>query len=283
VVGVEFDPLLAKVIAHALTRREAAMRLALALERARIHGVVTNRDLLVAILRHPEFLAGNTTTSFLEDHDVAPRRVRGPEELRTAAIAAALTAQERRRGRARVLATLPSGWRNSVMPPERVSFRHGEAVVAVEYRRARDASFALSASGRASTARVRRLAGDELDLDLDGRRLRATVHGQGDRWWVHGPAGDVAFDELPRFPEPEPEATAGGLVAPMPGNVIAVHIAPGDPVGQGQLLAVIEAMKMEHRILAPAPGVVSEVLVAVGEQVASGDLLVVIAEAEPQP
>src|SRR5262249_61349501 len=118
VVGVEFDPLLAKVIAHAPARTEAALALALALQRSRIRGVTTNRDFLVAALRHPDFLAGRTTTSFIDDTGVARARQPSPRELRTAATGPALAAQSARRAAAPGLATLPSGRGHTAVPPE---------------------------------------------------------------------------------------------------------------------------------------------------------------------
>ena len=121
--------------------------------------------------------------------------------------------------------------------------------------------------------------GGWMDLAEGGRRHRLHVFRSGDRVWVQGPAGDVALAVVPRFPEPERQAVAGGLVAPMPGTVLAVHVAPGDTVTEGQLLMVVEAMKMEHRITAPRPGVVAEVRARGGDQVSGGDLLAVIGEA----
>ena len=99
----------------------------------------------------------------------------------------------------------------------------------------------------------------------------------GDRVWVQGPDGDVALTAVPRFPESgHGEAVAGGLVAPMPGTVLAVHVAPGDTVAHGQLLMIVEAMKMEHRITAPRAGAVREVRARPGDQVNGGDLLAVL-------
>ncbi|MDX2380273.1 MAG: biotin carboxylase N-terminal domain-containing protein [Acidimicrobiia bacterium] len=275
-VGIEFDPMLAKVIAYAPTRVEAARKLALALERTRIQGVVTNRDFLVATLRHPEFLAGNTTTEFIESIDPARARHVAADDLRSAAIAAALTAQEWRRREASTLQSFRSGWRNSVMPDERVVFRHGDDEIAVEYRARRDGTFAVTAAGHLSSVVLHRLDDDVLDLDVDGHRLITTVHRHGTRWWVHGHGGDIALDELPRFPEPEAEVVAGGLTAPMPGQVLATECAVGDSVEEGQLLVLLEAMKMEHRIVAPFDGVVGELRVAAGDQVGTDDMLVVI-------
>jgi propionyl-CoA carboxylase alpha chain len=298
VVGVEFDPMLAKVIAHAPTRGEAALALALALQRSRIRGVATNRDFLVAALRHPDFLAGRTTTSFIERSAVPLARRPSPAELRTAAIGAALAAQAAARAAAPVLATLPSGWRNTVMPPERAQYRHGRDTVVVSYARQRDGRFAVTVAGAgpapdgapesgepgqdAPTDQITvHHAGDGwIAFDAGGQRHRLHVLAAGDQVWVQGPDGDVALTAVPRFPESERgEAVAGGLVAPMPGTVLAVHVGPGDTVAQGQLLMIVEAMKMEHRITAPRAGTVSEVRARPGDQVNGGDLLAVLDEA----
>jgi len=312
-VGVEFDPMLAKVIAHAPTRTEAALRLALALERSRIRGITTNRDFLVAALRHPRFLAGDTTTSFIELTNLAAARPRPTADLRIAAVAAALTAQADARAAAPVLRSLPSGWRNSVMPPERAGYRHEADQLEVAYRRQRDGSFAVevtgpgaeadqaeegaeggkgakgAASGAAGgegavggaapmTVAVREAGDGWIELAAGDRRHRLHVFRRGNRVWVQGPGGDIGLATVPRFSAAEPEPVAGGLVAPMPGTVLAVHVKPGDNVSAGQLLMVVEAMKMEHRITAPRAGLVGEVRARRGDQVSSGDLLAVIAE-----
>jgi propionyl-CoA carboxylase alpha chain len=291
VVGVEFDPMLAKVIAHAPARTEAALALALALQRSRIRGVTTNRDFLVAALRHPEFLAGRTTTSFIEDTGVALARQPSPGELRTAATGAALAAQAARRAGAPVLATLPSGWRNTVMPPERAEFRHGAGTVVVSYARRRDGRFDVTVTGAApdpggepgsgEPVTVHHAGDGWVDFSAGGQRHRLHVLTAGDRVWVQGPDGDLALTAVPRFPEGEHgEQVAGGLVAPMPGTVLAVRAAAGDAVAAGQLVMIVEAMKMEHRITAPRAGMLREVRARPGDQVSGGDLLAVIDEAQ---
>jgi propionyl-CoA carboxylase alpha chain len=329
VVGVEFDPMLAKVIAHAPARAEAALRLALALERSRIRGVVTNRDFLVAALRHPEFLSGHTTTAFIQQYAIPVARQPSPRELSIAAMGAALAAQAETRAGAPVLRTLPSGWRNTVMPAERAVYRHGADTVAVGYRCQRDGRFAVTVSGLAageagpspdgeagpspdgevapspdaggrpgsvagvppdgeqpagetpSMVEVISVGGGWIEFTEAGRRHRRHVFSHGNRVWVHGPDGDVELAVVPRFPGAGgEEGVTGGLAAPMPGTVLAVHAAAGDTVAVGQLLMIVEAMKMEHRITAPHAGVVREVLAVAGDQVAAGDLLAVIDEAD---
>jgi len=303
VVGVEFDPMLAKVIARAPARDEAALRLALALERSRIRGVTTNRDFLVAALRHPDFLAGHTTTDFIERTAIPVARQPGHAELRAAATGAALVAQAESRAGTPVLRTLPSGWRNSVMPPEQAVYSRGPDTVTVSYRRQRDGRFAITVTGipdpragsgqppapapttsDAPAARMVTLhgtAGGWIDFTEDGQRHRLHVLARGDRVWVQGPYGDVELRAAPRFPQAGPgENVTGGLAAPMPGTVLGVHAAAGDTVTGGQLLMIVEAMKMEHRITAPHAGVVREVRAQPGDQVAAGDLLAVIDKTE---
>jgi propionyl-CoA carboxylase alpha chain len=290
VVGVEFDPMLAKVIAHAPARTEAARALALALQRSRIRGVTTNRDFLVAALRHPDFLAGRTTTSFVEDTGVARARQPSPGELRTAATGAALAAQAARRAAAPVLATLPSGWRNTMMPPERAEFRHGPDTVVVSYARRRDGRFDVTVTGAGpdpdgdpgsgEPVTVHHAGDGWIDFSRGGHRHRLHVLTAGDRAWVQGPDGDLALTAVPRFPEAgHGDQVAGGLVAPMPGTVLAVHASAGDAVAAGQLLMIVEAMKMEHRITAPQAGTVTDIRARPGDQVSGGDLLAVIDDA----
>ena len=281
-VGIEFDPILAKVIVHAPTREEAAARLARVLERTQVQGLTTNRDFLVATLRHPAFLAGDTTTDFIDR--VAPPRVRVPEaaEVRQAAIAAALAAQADRRAAATVLAGFPSGWRNSQMPPEETRFRpsHSDGEVVVRYQSRRDGSFWVDAGGGEQRAVVRERSAGGVTLELDGRRRAFALVRADDQWHVQSPDGDVQLTELPRFPDRSLEAPAGGLVAPMPGKVVDVLVQPGAKVQAGDLLLLLEAMKMEHRITAPASGVITDVRVRPGEQVANGALLVVLEESQ---
>jgi propionyl-CoA carboxylase alpha chain len=110
-------------------------------------------------------------------------------------------------------------------------------------------------------------------------RIRRHVLSRGGRVWVQGPDGDVALAAVPRFPEVAADAVAGGLLAPMPGSVLAVHVAPGDTVAKGQVLVIVEAMKMEHRVCAPHDGMVTAVQARPGDQVSGGDLLAVIEQA----
>jgi propionyl-CoA carboxylase alpha chain len=272
--------MLAKVIVHAPTRREASLRLASVLETTRIQGLITNRDFLAGVLRNPDFLAGDTTTDFIERVD--PPRIVAParSEVVEAAIAIAMTAQADHREAAKVLRSMPSGWRNTLMPPESLSFQHGDEEVTVEYRIQRDGSFRTTVDDETCRVCIKSRVDHEISLEINDRRLAFTVTPNENHWITHGPAGQIELVELPRFPERDLGGVAGGLVAPMPGNVLAIYVSVGDEVEAGQLLLILEAMKMEHRIIAPMAGIVSELKVREGDQVANGELLIVLAEKE---
>ena len=280
-ITVHYDPMLAKVIAHAPTRSEAALVLAAALQSASIHGTVTNRDLLVRILRHPEFLAGQIDTGFLERHD--PGKLGAPlpsaEEASHAAVAAALHAHHTRRSAADVLQTIPSGWRNNPTDPQITVFDASGGEIAIGYRFTRDGA-TVTIGSNSPVAFAHTVENETVTLEISGRRGRFHVHADGNSYDVDGPTGHTYLVAHPRFPTAAASAEPGSLHAPMPGKVLEVSVAEGDTVSVGQTLLVMEAMKMEHTLRAPLNGVVTSLRAAVGDQVEADATLVVIAGSE---
>ncbi len=241
-VGVRYDPMLAKVIAHAPTRDEAAAKLAAALAGARIHGLRTNRDHLVRALRHPDFLAGQTTTAFFAQHDLsAPLSTLDETSLRVAA--------------ARAVASLSrtAGWRNVRSQPRR---KFG-----VEYEpRPGDRP-------------------DRIVQEIDGVRHVFHVAIYDDVVEVDSSLGSVALPRESRFVRPSAvEVARGSLIAPMPGIVVRVGVAVGDEVVAGQPILWLEAMKMEHQVVAPEAGVVTAIHASPGRQVDVGAILARVEE-----
>jgi propionyl-CoA carboxylase alpha chain len=275
-VSSYFDPMLAKVIVHSPTRTEAALRLANVLERLRIHGVTTNRDFLVNVLRHDAFLSGDTSTDFIDRHGPARERDVRVEEVRAAALAVALATQRAHRAEARVLTTIPSGWRNNPSTMQQVRFMHrGEDVIA-RYLRGRDGGFTYDVDRHGGETRIVRSDDGRIELEIDGVQRTLSVTSDGLRHWVQGATGEVTLLEVPRFPEPEQERVAGGYVAPMPGKVVVVNVEPGQLVSAGQVLMILEAMKMEHSITCTEDGTVKEVRVIAGVHVEAGQVLLVV-------
>jgi propionyl-CoA carboxylase alpha chain len=279
-IGVEFDPMIAKVIVHAPTRREAASRLARVLEKTRVQGLTTNRDFLVATLRTPEFLSGDTTTDFIDRVNPDRSRPQSTEELDRTAIAIVVESRARRRAATGVLGNIPGGWRNSNMPPESTGFASRDTEFIVNYDVLRNGKLNITIEDRLYRVSIFHAGQGSVDLEINNMRVNLEVDADDDTWFVHGPDGDCELLELPRFPVKGKDDVASGLTAPMPGNVLALNVKPGDTVEQGQLLLVLEAMKMEHQITAPRDGSIKEVLVVVGDQVANSELLIVLDEHE---
>ncbi|MFI8322789.1 acetyl/propionyl/methylcrotonyl-CoA carboxylase subunit alpha [Streptomyces sp. NPDC085529] len=260
-VPVHYDAMLAKVVAHAPTRAEAVRRLAHALERAVIHGPVTNRDLLVASLRHPGFQdAGRLGTGFYGRHLAELTRPRDGEAH--AAVAAALADAVRNGGR------FGGGWRNVRSGEQTKTYGEHE----VRYRPTRDGGFEVTAP---EGVRVVSAAPDRVRLEAGGvvRDFAVAAHGDG---IVH--VGPYRLAARPRFTDPREQVLPGSLLAPMPGTVVRVAdgLAVGDRVAAGQPLLWLEAMKMEHKVAAPASGTLTALHAAPGRQVEVGALLAVV-------
>ncbi len=279
VVSPHYDAMLAKVIAHGRTRADAARRLARALSRAEIHGVTTKRDLLVAILREPEFLAGATDTGYLTRHDPAALAASAAKATATHALAAALARQVRHRAEAPVLGTLPSGWRNVFSAPQRVTYSAAGEPYSVAYRITGSTVQAWVNDVPLGLV-IHAASPDRVDLEVDGTRRVYRIHQvQTDTYvdtYVDASDGSSALSEVPRFGDPEKIAPAGSLLAPMPGLVLRVLAEVGAVVTAGQPLLVLEAMKMEQTVSAPADGVVAELHAKAGEQVSTGQVLAVL-------
>ncbi|MFE6353836.1 acetyl/propionyl/methylcrotonyl-CoA carboxylase subunit alpha [Streptomyces rochei] len=255
-IGVHYDPMLAKAVAHAPTRAEAVRRLAGALERAAVHGPVTNRDLLVRSLRHEEFASARMDTGFYDRH-LADLTAPAPDPL--APLAAALADAH---GRSRF-----GGWRNVPSQPQVKRYTMAGEEHEARYRHTRSG---LTADG----VRVVHADARLVVLEADGVRHRYEVARYGDQ--IH--VGATRLTALPRFPDPTAQHAPGSLLAPMPGTVVRVAegLTEGAAVEAGQPLLWLEAMKMEHKITAPASGTLTALKAVPGQQVTVGSLLAVV-------
>jgi acetyl/propionyl-CoA carboxylase alpha subunit len=278
-IPLEYDPMLAKVITWAETREEAAMLLAHSLQRAEIHGTATNRDLLVRILRHPEFVSGAIDTHFLDRHSPVElsRPLPSEEEKELAAVAAAICGQEHRRLSASLHLGIPTGWRNNPSQPQKVVFATDQGELEVGYRFEPRGGVRVEVSGRALVnLRIQGLTADEVGLETEGHLRWFRDHRVGSVHHMEGPSGYTRLLERPRFQQSVREEDPGSLHAPMPGKVIRVEVTEGDPVVEGQVLLVMEAMKMEHTLKAPYQGRVGAVRASPGDQVVADQILVVV-------
>ncbi len=299
VISSNYDSLLAKVIAHAASRHTAARSLARALRTSRISGVQTNTRTLTAILGEPDYLAAATYTSYLDEHPEVLNAIvdEGPDRI-ALLLGAVFAAEQSQRKANRVNGFAPSGWRNLRTRGQRQHWMLGTEGYRVEYTLdgttatvligdppVPDARGDLPEDTRTRhTVRLLRRADDAQVIELDGCRTAVSVRLADGGATAHtaSPAGSLTWQRVPRFTEQDANEGGGGPRCPLPGTVVAVHVSDGDQVSAGTLLMVVEAMKMEHKIIAGGPGVVEQVCFEVGDRVGEGDLLVALAAAEIQ-
>jgi propionyl-CoA carboxylase alpha chain len=303
-VSVHYDPMLAKVIAHGATREDARTTLVQGLRALAVGGLTTNREFLLDALEHPAFVAGDTNTHFIDRHFPAAMRAQRPDaaahpNAHVYAIAATLFLHEQRRAQPSPLPpSVPSGFRNNRWRMQEQSFSLDDQSVAVRYAACAAGAFDVETQGfsgaggtalhkcivlpdplapPAATMQLRRTVPFvPFGVEIDGVRRRFSVVCEGERVIVH--AGELCIElvQVPRFPPKLAAQIAGGCVAPMTGVVRKLAVAVGDRVAQGDLLLMLEAMKMEHRLLAQVAGVVKEVRVREGQMVDPDNVLVVV-------
>ncbi|HXQ52823.1 MAG TPA: biotin carboxylase N-terminal domain-containing protein [Stellaceae bacterium] len=285
-VGVHYDALLAKLVAWGEDRAAAILLLRSALAGTRVAGIVTNRDFLARVLAHDEFVAGEFDTGFIARHRAALLPL--PHASFAALAVASLVALEDQATAAQAAwrgcdPHSPwrrcDGWRIAGTAPQSLRFHDGGGERSVVVSPA-PGGHRITIDERSALARHAGHGAGEYAIELDGECIAATVERRRDEITVIL-AGETCRLVLrdPLAPPDDAAAAAARLTAPMPGKVLAVQVAPGAAVVRGQLLMVLEAMKMEHAITAPADGVVARVHYAAGDFVAEGALLLDFAAA----
>lgn len=267
VVGIHYDAMLAKVIAVGDDRRQAIRRLIGALRRSRIHGVQTNIDLLIGILSDEEFQAARVHTALLGERLEAWTKPRlDGLAVRKSALAAALAEAATATADAKVLGRIPTAYRNVPSQPRTRTY---EPDITVNY----SAGFVQHDLDDVSIVSA---TPTEVVLDVAGLMETYVVRVGPDWVDVDGPQGSVDLTPVPQFVNPADVIVEGSLLAPMPGSVITVAVADGQQVAKGDVIVVLEAMKMQHTIAAPADGIVTQLTVTAGSQVESGAVLAII-------
>ena len=268
-----FDPMLAKIISYGETRVEAANKLALALENSHFGGLKTNRDYLISILRSDEFLKGDTTTDFLEKAKIKDEIKLNEEEIYFLAIAASMWIQGKNRYESEVLSNLSSGWNNARLPMQEIKLQFDDKPLTVKYKNNREEIFTTDKN---NSVKINSWDKNFIDVEIDNTRIRSKVTFDNELLLIQSKSGDVLFKILPKFETVKKVAIEGGLNAPMPGKVVEIKIKKGAKIKKGDTLIILEAMKMEHKVLAPSDGKVKEILIHKDEQVENGATLVVL-------
>ncbi|WP_415755053.1 acetyl/propionyl/methylcrotonyl-CoA carboxylase subunit alpha [Pseudomonas leptonychotis] len=283
VISPFYDPMLAKVIAYGATREEARRKLVRAVEDCVLLGVNGNQRFLANLLSHPEFAAGNATTAFIAEHFADdPSLSPQPPKACELAAAAALLFQQSANARAHQGGL--AGWRNAGSAPWRFVLKHGEQSfnVALDVLSDGTQPKLLATLGEQQIS-LTLLASDSrwATLEMDGIRQRLAYHLEGDNLWLYGHNGNLHLSDITHQPVSSAAGAGSGSVkAPMDGAIVEVLVEEGSAVSKGQLLVVLEAMKMEHPLKASIDGVVRRIGVSRGDQVKNRQLLVEIEASE---
>ncbi len=282
-VSQYYDPMVAKIIAYGEHRGGAIRRLDHALSQLQLLGLRNNIAFLRRVLLHPDHLAGNFTTAFISQH---PELLSENESPPPAAMVAAAIMKSggpqfadfvpASKSRPTSMAgSMAQHWRNNAFRPLRQEFTFAGQAYAVGLTPQGSGQYQATING--TTYAVQVWSADEvrLSLSLDGHRQSVTVvEGGNNEWWLHINGQAHALKWLSPLPEAGRSKVAeGSLHAPMPGQVRLVNIIVGQQVNEGDVLMILEAMKMEHRIKAPYRGEVKVVYFQTGQQVQADAVL----------
>lgn len=287
-VGIYYDPMLAKVIAHGQNRLESHRKLARALREMSIQGVTTNREFLLRLVEHPTYLRGALHTHFIDEHfsdahtgdEHTSRREEPHPERDTQSLAAATLYQCLERDAQRtILPEIPAGYRNNRFRDPSTHLKLEGTEWEVTWRLVSPGLYRIMCGFAFMETRVISSKplpgrGRVLRLEINGVQRAFRVVEVGDLLYIHGPLGSVKIQCMPRFPVKELARDPGEALSPMPGKVLRLRVQPGAHVLAGQALVTLEAMKMEHTLTAPMAGVVEAVFVSEGELVDAGVRLV---------
>ena len=273
-VGTNFDPMLSKVISWAPNRTDACLQLATALEKSCIGGVKTNKDFLVECIRHPEFLAGNTTSDFIEIQSPNRKKVLNDHDKNNLMIAGALWISQTNIKNKNKLQFIKYSWTNGRLPHQNISFQFENEIHQIKYSYINKESISILEKN----VEIISFDNEMLECVIDDIRSQYQIYRDEDRLFVFDSFNDIQLKVLPRFVDPSTSSIEGGLLAPMPGKISEVLIKKDQKVKAGQSLMIIEAMKMEQTIKSPNAGKISKIMVKKGQQVENGESLLVIDE-----
>jgi geranyl-CoA carboxylase alpha subunit len=276
-----YDSMQAKVIAYGPDRETARRRLVGALRDLTVFGVTTNKHLLLHVLEHPAFRSGEYDTGFIGKHAdaAAVERLYQPDaKVQALAGAVLFHGEALKLSREAGLDASLVNWNTAGSAhavPMKLASRSGEARVTV--RPVSSERYEVGVGSEALDLAVLGMAEGVLDFAVSGARGRARSLRDGDTLWLDlGDGAHAVTDVTFRPPSKAEGAGSGRLVAPMDGRIVRVSARPGDGVKPGDVLAVLEAMKMEFQVIADVEGTVEAVNVTVGGQVSARQLLVVL-------
>jgi len=255
-ISTHYDPMVAKIITFGTTRLEAIRRLDYGLSKVQLLGVRNNIAFLRRVLTHVDHLGGIIHTGFLDDY---PELMEDTPDLSHVALIVAGLSQQ----------LFDNQWRNNANAPVKLTFMFHDEEHDILLQPLTDKKLIVTVGETAFEVEIALDDGIHKVVVIDGHRQRVTVvEATSDEWWVHSDAGTTILKWKSPFPRVGERLTGeGSLIAPMPGQVLKVVVEDGQAVNEGELLMVLEAMKMEHQIVAPADGTIGQIFFTEGDSV----------------
>ncbi|MCL4105877.1 UNVERIFIED_CONTAM: hypothetical protein GTU68_012515 [Idotea baltica] len=270
-ISIYYDPMIAKLIVHADDRARAFRKMAALLQNLECLGPVTNREFLLDLVRNTSVEAGDYSTRFLETWDTTPKPF-GNSQLHWALTAAVLSGWYERNAQRSLLQSIPSGWRNSDYQPQQLKLQIGDEEHLFRYR-FREGTFQVEVGEWQANASLNITPEGTFQIGLEGILQTVPLAWEGNTCHVQVEGLQISVVTKPRFPDRKVEAVKGGMVSPMPCQVLKLLVAKGDTVVTGDLVAVLVSMKMENSLYADTGGTVSEIYVEEGQNIEAGVLL----------
>jgi 3-methylcrotonyl-CoA carboxylase alpha subunit len=276
-VGIYYDPMLAKIIAHGANRSAAIRKMQYALQQLKCMGVITNQAFLLALMQNKDVQEGNYHTNFIEqEFDFEAFAQQQEEGQHLALIASLLYRWHQRQQKRSLIPTLVSGWRSNFYQAQQASYQIGESAFLVHYNYKKE-QFEIQIQAQKYKVQLVAVEGAAFSIIINNWQHQVYIAtAEVDYYIHHSNYGTIKTSLLSRFPEIEAEKVKGDYIAPMPSEVLKINVEVGQTITEGQALITLLSMKMENTIVAQEDGLIEAILVTEGSSITKGTLLLKI-------
>ena len=275
-VNIYFDPMLAKIIAHDISREKAINKLKYALSKIVFLGPTTNIELLKNILSSKSFVKGEYNTNFVFENNKMIQTDRDQSTIENVVIAATLFRSSKRNIKKRILKHLPSGWRNNFYSFQAEKFYFNGNDIECKYKIV-NGIFIFSFNKSNYNVSIIKARGNVLHAEINGVFKKYYIKEIDKTIYIHSvDFGNVSMEVAERYPSNEKEKQERGYISPMPSLVVDVFVKKGDKIKRSQPLIVLSSMKMENTLYSNEDGVIDLVNVVKGENIQAGHILLKI-------
>ena len=275
-VNIYFDPMLAKIISHDISREKAINKLKYALSKIVLLGPGTNVELLKNILSSYSFRKGEYNTNFIFENKNTIQIIRDQPTIENIVIAATLHRWSNRNRKKRLLKHLPSGWRNNFYEPQREKFYFNGKGITCNYKIV-NRQFIFSFGKSNYSVSIVKASNNELQAEIDGVFKKYHIKEINKLIYIYSiDFGNVSLQVAERYPSDKAEKVEKGYMSPMPSLVVDVFVKKGDKIKRNQPLVVLSSMKMENTLYSKEEGVIENVNVVKGENIQAGHVLLKI-------